>query len=407
MDESLADRILDTARDVEERNTAVAGVFTRGLLSGLRVLPPAELSQLLLNATRVNFFDIFAEHPFGFAQWIDLRVSEIDRTIDPPPFLTGLVAALASVEPARSITDPACGHGTLLVGTAIALAEYLDTEDGNSGADFEIRGQEITAVGWALTRFRLCAHGFVEPAVEFGDTLRDPKLLTESGELARTDLMICAPPWRRRLPETTGADPWERFDYGALARNASEAAFVHHAIACMPTKGGRAIIVLPRGFLSRGGGDAQLRQNLVDRGLLDAVFATSEGRKPLQWAVLVLDSREESRARRETLFVDVPPTALESPDDHGAHRPLIKELAEAAYQKRTSSNFFSASIAQDEIVSNAFMLDPRFYQPATTTTRKSVDELVRELEESSSELSACTKSYDAALSAAMKLLEKE
>ncbi len=408
LDESLADRVLDTARDVEQRNPAVAGVFTRGLLTGLRALPPAELSQLLLNATRVNFFDLFAEHPFGFALWVDQRVSSIDRTMDLPPFIAALVAALAAVEPVRSVTDPACGFGALLVGTAIALAERRDSKDGSNAATFEIRGQEIIAVEWALTRFRLCAHGFADASIKLGDTLRDPKLLTKSGKLLSTDLTICAPPWRRRLPETSGVDPWGRFDYGALARNASEAAFVQHAIACMPPEGGRAIIVLPRGFLSRSGGDAQLRQNLVERGLLDAVFATAEWRKPLQWAVLVLDSRAEARTRRNTLFVDVSRTALETPYDEAALGPLIKELAAVTHERRESDDFVSASIPQDQIVSSEYTLDPRFYgAPAVTTTRKSIDELLAELDEASSALSECATDYDAQLSAVMKRFEGE
>ena len=63
-------------------------------------------------------------------------------------------------------------------------------------------------------------------------------------------------------------DPYHRFRKGL----SGEAVAMTHALS---QSTGRIVAILPQGFLFRSAGDRQLRQQLVDEGILDAVIQTT------------------------------------------------------------------------------------------------------------------------------------
>ena len=80
--------------------------------------------------------------------------------------------------------------------------------------------------------------------------------------------------------------------------SSSEAFFVEHALRSLKA-GGRAVVLLPLGFLARRSGEAIYRADLVRRGRIEGVVALPGGVIPwteLPTAILVLRGHDAPRA---------------------------------------------------------------------------------------------------------------
>src|SRR5882672_5738691 len=120
------------------------------------------------------------------------------------------------------LCDPTCGSGGML----IQCAQYVK-RNGGDPRNLSLYGQEKNLGTWAICKMNMLLHGF-EHEIMKGDTIRDPKLLDDDGNLRQFDLVIANPPfsldnWGREVAEN---DPWRRFRYGIPPKNVGDLAFV-------------------------------------------------------------------------------------------------------------------------------------------------------------------------------------
>ncbi|MGW8955008.1 N-6 DNA methylase [Streptomyces sp. NPDC055709] len=201
-----------------------------------------------------------------------------------PPGPAELMAALAG--PARTVLDPACGTGSLLVAVARPTALYA---------------QETDADLAALTALRLALQSGADVRSRAGDALR-----ADAFPQLAADAVLCHPPFNERNwgHEELAYDP--RWEYGFPARTESELAWVQHALARL-RPGGTAVLLMPPAAASRRSG-RRIRADLMRRGALRAVVALPAGAAPpygvpLQLWVLRRPVAGE-RPAQELLFVD-------------------------------------------------------------------------------------------------------
>ena len=169
-----------------------------------------------------------------------------------------LVRAVADlVDPkVRSVFDPACGTGSLL----LALGE----------ADARRTGQEADSDAARLTRARaLLEHG-TEADIRVGDSLR-----SDQWPEHRAELVVCDPP-----PSTADWGREEllmdaRWELALPPRAESELAWLQHAYA-HTAPGGRTAVLLSTSCAYRRTG-RRIRAELVRKGLLTDVFALPAG----------------------------------------------------------------------------------------------------------------------------------
>ncbi|MBE3014592.1 N-6 DNA methylase [Microbispora sp. NEAU-D428] len=174
---------------------------------------------------------------------------------------------------ARTVLDPACGMGTLLLDAAGA---------GAAGDAARLLGQDANETVALLAALRLLLRGR-DARVVPGDALRhdafppDRPMDGPGDGLGDTlvDAVVCDPPFNERAwgHEDLIGDP--RWQYGMPPRGEPELAWVQHCLAHV-RPGGLVAILMPGAAASRRPG-RRIRANLLRTGALRAVFTLAPG----------------------------------------------------------------------------------------------------------------------------------
>ncbi|MEV7968887.1 N-6 DNA methylase [Sphaerisporangium sp. NPDC088356] len=171
--------------------------------------------------------------------------------------VASLMAALLD-ESCRTVLDPCCGFGPLLLAALPAATRLL--------------GQERDESALRLASARLRIRG-ADAEVAAGDALtRDafPEL--------QADGVLCAPPFNERGwgYEKLANDP--RWQFGLPPRGESELAWVQHCLAHL-RPGGEAIVLMPPAAAGRRSG-RRIRSRLLRAGALHGVISLRAGAAP-------------------------------------------------------------------------------------------------------------------------------
>ncbi|GAA1919233.1 N-6 DNA methylase [Streptomyces sodiiphilus] len=257
---------------------------------------------------------------FLLDRWLTAHVRQISVT--PAPLARLMVAALAASRPGttpRTVLDPACGAGGLL----LAAARHW----GTPGDGPRLLGQERDPVlaRLAAVRLALTTADVGQPVgpgadIRAGDTLRADAWPDETA-----DAVLSNPPFNERSwgQEELTTDP--RWVYGHPPRTEPELAWVQHVLAHL-APGGTAVVVLPPAAAARRAG-RRIRAALLRGGALRAVIALPPGAAPphavaLQlWLLYKPRPGETAGAGSSLLFVDTArPAGEEAP---GGGKPVI------------------------------------------------------------------------------------
>lgn len=164
----------------------------------------------------------------------------------------------------RSVYDPTCGSGSLLLRVARELA---------SDARPQFYGQEMNRTTFNLARMNMLLHG-----IHFSDfDLRQEDTLTRPApehEDKQFEAIVANPPFSAKWSAHQIFETDDRFaQYGRLApKSKADFAFVQHMLHHLDENGTMAVI-LPHGVLFRGAAEAAIRDYIIrDRNWLDAVI---------------------------------------------------------------------------------------------------------------------------------------
>jgi len=216
-----------------------------------------------------------------------------------PPAVSSLVAELLDPQPGDSICDPACGSGSLLMKCGRKVVR-----NHNSKA-YELYGQEAIGSTWSLAKMNMFLHGEDNHKIEWGDTIRNPKLLDSNGQLQLFDIVTANPPFSldKWGHDEAGNDPFSRFSRGLPPKTKGDYAFIQHMIETLkPT--GRMGVVVPHGVLFRAAAEGKIRKKLIDENLLDAVIGLPEKLfygTGIPAAILLFN---KDKADQDVLFID-------------------------------------------------------------------------------------------------------
>ena len=234
-----------------------------------------------------------------------------------PRHVADLMLELADPEPGHRVYDPCFGFGELLVGATRRLRAAARGVSPRDWADVRhagIFGVEINPLSYAVGLCRTLLAGIDGPRLELADTLERPLPGNRSAD--GFDRILATPPWGARAARSSSGQ------FRFPSRN-SETLFLQHVMANL-RPGGRAVVALPEGSLSRLGADRQVRKALVSDFSIDAVVSLPAGAFA-PWtgiaASLVVFRRA---ARRSTVrFVSISPSAWQAavqPDDDDLRR---------------------------------------------------------------------------------------
>jgi type I restriction enzyme M protein len=274
-----------------------------------------------------------------------------------PPEVSELIARLVEPIEGDEICDPACGSGSLLMKCGDQVKANF-----NKSKRYALFGQEAIGSTWALAKMNMFLHGEDNHRIEWGDTIRNPKLLEGEGRLKHFDVIVANPPFSldKWGHESAEYDPYGRFRRGVPPRTKGDYAFILHMIETMKPGSGRMGVVVPHGVLFRGAAEGKIRTKLIEENLLDAVIGLPEKLfygTGIPAAILIF---RKNKADENVLFIDASREYKDGKNQNSLTEKNQNKIIET-YKARESSDKYAYLATPEEIKENDFNLNiPRY-----------------------------------------------
>ena len=254
---------------------------------------------------------------------------------------------------ATTVCDPFCGSGSLLLKVA-AQARTPVT----------LYGQEKDAATSGLARMNMILHGNATATIWQGNTLTDPQ--AKEGELLKQfDFVAANPPFSDKRWSTgldPALDPFGRFEgFGIPPHKQGDYAYLLHIVRILK-RTGRGSCILPHGVLFRGNAEAEIRKNLLQRGLIQGIIGLPANLfygTGIPACIVVLDKRDA--ASREAVFlVDASKGFLKDGPKNRLRERDIHRIVDV-FTRRLELPGYARLVPIEEIARNDYNLNlPRY-----------------------------------------------
>jgi type I restriction enzyme M protein len=268
-----------------------------------------------------------------------------------PQQVSSVLARLVTVGKTKlkSVYDPTCGSGSLLLRVAKEVKEVS-----------AFYGQESNPTTYNLCRMNMIMHDvhYKKFDIKNEDTLVRPQHTD-----LRFEAIVANPPFSAEWSASPLFMSDERFSaYGKLApKSTADFAFVQHMVHQLSDNGTMAC-VLPHGVLFRGGAEGHIREHLIkEKNYLDAVIGLPANifyGTGIPTCILVLKKKREHPTN--VLFVDAS-QHFEKVKTQNVLRPEdISKIIET-YKTRKDEDKYSHVASLKEIEENDYNLNiPRY-----------------------------------------------
>ena len=267
-----------------------------------------------------------------------------------------------------TIYDPTCGSGSLLLKVADEAERKIT-----------IYGQEKESATAGLARMNMVLHDCPTALIKCNgnSTLSDPQFTDETGGLKQFDFVVANPPfslksWNNGVYDTEGDStttlPSNAKDYGRFKgfgyppNKNGDYAFLLHMIRSLKSKG-KAAVILPHGVLFRGNAEAEIRKNLIKRGLIKGViglpsnlfFGTGIP------ACLILIDKEGAESRKAIFMVDASKGFMKDGPKNRLRDQDIHKIVDVFTKMDESDPKYSRIVPLSEIEAKEYNLNlPRY-----------------------------------------------
>jgi len=273
--------------------------------------------------------------------------------------------AKAKTSASTTVYDPTCGSGSLLLKVAEAARTAVT-----------LYGQEKEEATSGLARMNMILHRNPGASIEQGNTLADPKFL-EGGQLKTFDYVVANPPFSdKRWRTGLGDDAYKRFDgFGMPPDKQGDYAYLLHIIRSLKSTG-RAACILPHGVLFRGNAEAEIRKNLVQRGLILAIIGLPANLfygTGIPACILVVD-KAGAAARKSIFMIDAAQGYMKDGPKNRLRERDIHRIVDTYTTLDGSDPRYARMVGLDEIEKNDFNLNlPRYIDSSTPEDPQDID----------------------------------
>jgi type I restriction enzyme M protein len=298
-----------------------------------------------------------------------------------PRSVVRLLTLILDPKEGESVHDPTCGSGGMLVEMANVVRERA-----GDARTLRLSGQEVSLTTAAIARMNLFLHDIEDFRIRRGDTLRDPKFKTPDGKLEQFDILIANPPFSLNPwgQDNWAGDPYGRSRYGVPPATKGDFAFVEHMVAAMRGETGRVAVVMPQGVLFRGGPEKEIRQRMLEAGVIDAVIGLPPNlfyNTNLPACVLVIRAQRPTERRDHVLFVDASKRFIKRGPRNEMEAEDVKAVAAAAVSGTapdSEAGISAAAVPIAEIASEGWDLNIGRYIAGEVADEIDLDEAVAE-----------------------------
>jgi len=266
--------------------------------------------------------------------------------------LAKVVGIGAETRQDKTVYDPTCGSGSLLIKAAAEAPRGLT-----------IYGQEKDNATWALSRMNMILHGLAGDAeIEKGDTIASPQF-TKGAQLRAFDFVVMNPPFSEKSWSNGLENDYGRFEFGMPPAKNGDYAFLLHALKSLKSTG-KAAVILPHGVLFRGNAEAVIRKELLRRGYIKGIIGLPANLfygTGIPACVVVLD-KENAQARTGVFLVDASKGFIKDGAKNRLRSQDIHKIVDV-FTKQTEVERYSRMVPLSEIADpkNDFNLNiPRY-----------------------------------------------
>jgi type I restriction enzyme M protein len=294
-----------------------------------------------------------------------------------PGMVSRLLALLLAPKKGNTICDPTTGSGSLL----IKVGRQADERD------FALFGQESNGTTHALCRMNMFLHGMDNFRIEWGDTLRNPRLV-EKDQLLKFDIVVANMPFSldKWGYEEAAADPFHRFHRGLPPKSKGDWAFITHMIETAREGTGKVGVVVPHGVLFRGAAEGKIRQKMIEENLLEAVIGLPANLffgTGIPAAILLFN---KGKTHGDVLFIDASREYKEAKNQNVLTEEHLQKIV-ASYRAFETVDKYSYRATPQEIADNDFNLNiPRYVDTFEEDAEIDLDKVKAEITSLESQL---------------------
>ncbi|WP_109316261.1 type I restriction-modification system subunit M [Pseudovibrio ascidiaceicola] len=310
-----------------------------------------------------------------------------------PAEVSELIAELVDPQEGDEICDPTCGSGSLLMKCGRQIMQATGKRA------YALYGQEAIGSTWALAKMNMFLHGETNHQIEWGDTIRNPKLRTREDDLRKFDVVVANPPFSldKWGIEQAERDAFKRFNRGLPPKTKGDYAFISHMVETLKEGTGRMAVVVPHGVLFRGSSEGKIRTKLIEENLLDAVIGLPEKLffgTGIPAAILVF---KQGKADNSVLFIDASREYTEGTNQNQLNDSHLEKIV-ATYKARQAVDKYAYVATLNEVKENDFNLNiPRYVDTFEEEEEIDLMAVRQEREELKAEMSELEAKMDAYL----------
>ena len=264
-----------------------------------------------------------------------------------PQEVSELLARLTAADghEIRSVYDPACGSGSLLLKFSKTI--------GKENPGLKYFGQEINPTTYNLCRINMFLHNinYDNFDIRLGDTLTNPL----HRDFEPFDAIVSNPPYS--IPWEGSKNPLlindDRYSGpGVLAPDSTaDLAFTLHMLRSLSESGTAAIVEFP-GVLYRGGKEKAIRHWLIENNYVDTIIQLPPNLFfGVGIATCIIVLRKGTRPDNRVLFIDASKEFVKNGNKNKLTADNQQHIFEV-FSERREEQYFSVLVSNDDILQN-------------------------------------------------------
>jgi len=255
-----------------------------------------------------------------------------------------------------SAYDPTCGSGSLLLKVANEAEKPIS-----------VFGQENETTTAGLARMNMILHNNPTAVIKQGNTLSNPLFKGENERIKTFDYVVANPPfsfksWSNGVNIAEEVELGGRFyGYGVPPAKNGDYAFLLHIVKSLKSKG-KGAVILPHGVLFRGNAEAEIRQNLIRKGIIKGIIGLPANLfygTGIPACLIVLD-KENAESRKGIFMIDASKGFVKDGNKNRLREQDIHKIVDV-FNKQIEIPKYSRMIPVAEIEEKEFNLNiPRY-----------------------------------------------
>lgn len=273
-----------------------------------------------------------------------------------PPEISQMMVKILNLKDRSFIYDPICGSGELLASAAkyLLMGKYDMKTIGIYGQSRDFR-DEIDA------RLNFIFNGFHAPYIQVGDPIIDPFFI-DGDSFQGFDFIVSNPPFSIKIPKNKlkKLNRSELFPYGIPNNGLGDLLFIQHILSSLNSTG-KAAILLPHGALSREGKEREIRKNIVEEDVVEAIIELAPNlfaKTDIPVFLLILNKNKAKK--REIIFIDASKEYENARKQNFLKTKNVDKIIHT-FQKFENLEGLAKIVSLEEVADNDYYLSPSHY----------------------------------------------